>query len=296
MIKKYEMPQFSRNKLKHKVDEKFFDRWIPQMVYLLGFTYADGSIYKTTLAWDLQTRDKELLIKIKKALNCNYPIIERKESVRLRISNQILISGAIRRGLLPKKNLRDELPNMPDIFLRHFVRGYLEGDGWVVVRKGRNEGDIGFASGNKEFLEFLCRTIKNKLLVQGRVRIRKKITLRNVLSTTYNLEYFSSNAFKIAEWVYKDISEDDLFLNRKYNKYLEMKKLYDYLNSGTKEVRIVQRKFGRSIKSILKDLYVKQKLDARRIAEILGVHSSSIYRWLAQTGVRYPERRIIRYG
>src|SRR5258708_5369172 len=252
------MPKFSRGKLKYKVNEKFFDKWSPQMAYLLGFTYADGNIYKTSLSWDLQMRDEELLVKIKKALDCDYPIIKRKDSVRLRISNQILIGGAIKRGLLPKKNLRNELPNMPNKFLRHFVRGYLEGDGWVVVRKDRNEGDIGFVSGNKEFLDFLCRTINSKFLVKGRVRTKVKTTAKNVLSTTYHLEYFSSTAFKIAEWVYKNISKDDLFLDRKYNKYLEMKKLYDFLNSGTKEVRLVQRRFGRSMESILKDLYLRQ--------------------------------------
>src|SRR5260221_9432937 len=176
------MPKFSRGKLKYKVNEKFFDKWTSQMAYLLGFTYVDGNIYKTSLGWDIQTRDRELLLKFKRALNCDYPITNRKNSVRLRISNQILVAGAIKRGLLPKKNLRDLLPDMPDIYLRYFVRGYLEGDGWVVVRKDRNEGNIGFVSGNKEFLEYLCRTINNKLLVQGRVRIKTKITPRNVFS------------------------------------------------------------------------------------------------------------------
>src|SRR5260221_10322422 len=269
MTKREELVKFSRNKLKYRVNEKFFDKWTPQMAYLLGFTYADGNIYKTSLAWDLQTRDKELLIKFKKALECDYPIADRKKSVRLRISNQILITGAIKRGLLPKKNLRDELPNMPDKFFRHFVRGYLEGDGWVVVRKNRNEGDIGFVSGNKEFIEFLCRTINNKFLMQGRVRKKTKMTPKKFLSTTFLLEYYSSNAFKIATWTYKDIRENDLFLERKYKKYLEMKELYDFLNSGTREIRIVQRKFGRSIKDILSDLYLKQNLDAIRIADVL---------------------------
>jgi hypothetical protein len=286
MTKREESSKFYRNKLKYKVDEKFFDKWTSQMAYLLGFTYADGNIYKTSLAWDIQTRDVDLLLKIKKALATDYPIYNRKNSVRLRINNQILVNGAIKRGLLPKKNLRHKLPEMPNKFLRHFIRGYLEGDGWVVLRTGRNEGDIGFVSGNREFIEYLCRTINYKLKVSGAVREKVKVTPKGVVSKTYLLEYYSANAFKIANWVYTGIRENDLFLDRKHGKYLEMKKLYDYLNSGTKKVRVVQRRFDRSIKEILEDLSLEQKLDSVMIAEILGVHHSSIYRWLAQTGVK----------
>ena len=53
---------FNRNRLKYSVNEKFFDKWTSQMAYILGFTFADGNIYKTSLAWDIQKRDLNLLI------------------------------------------------------------------------------------------------------------------------------------------------------------------------------------------------------------------------------------------
>ena len=56
---------FTRNKLKYSVDESFFDKWTRQMAYILGFTFADGNIHHTSLSWDLQKRDKEILVKIK---------------------------------------------------------------------------------------------------------------------------------------------------------------------------------------------------------------------------------------
>ena len=59
---------FARNKLKYKVKEDFFESWNRQMAYVLGFTFADGNIYKNVLSWDLQKRDKSVLIKIKRVM------------------------------------------------------------------------------------------------------------------------------------------------------------------------------------------------------------------------------------
>src|SRR3989344_3320398 len=220
--------KFTRGRLKYSVDESFFDVWTSEMAYLLGFTYADGNIYITSLSWDLQKRDLDILEKIKNILNCTYPItFHRGKSYRLRISNQMLINGAIRRGLLPKKNLRKVLPEIPKHLMRHFVRGYLEGDGWVVLRTGRNELDIGFTGASKEFLEDLNDIIsRENNITPGKVREKNKITPRGIKSVTYLLEYYSSRAYKISQWLYDNLSETDLYLNRKYMKYLDAKKLY----------------------------------------------------------------------
>ena len=71
------------------------------MVYILGFTYADGNIYRTSFELGCPKRDIDILEKINKAMHSTYEIKEqRKSSYRLRVNNQILISGAIKHGLL----------------------------------------------------------------------------------------------------------------------------------------------------------------------------------------------------
>ncbi len=284
---------FSRNKLKYIVNEQFFDTWSPQMAYILGFTFADGNIYRTSLSWDIQRRDLNILKKINKALESTYKIkLQRRKSYRLRMNNRILIGGAVKMGLLPKKNIRDTLPTVPSELLRHFVRGYLDGDGWIVVRRNRNEIDLGFCSGNKEFLNDLCLTIAKSLNIKlANVRKRLKLTPKKIISTTYMVEYYSANAFKIAQWLYKDLQTNDLFMERKYRTYLQANKLNNYLQSGTKIVRVVQRKIGKPIKEILEDLHLDKKYDGVKIARILKIHSSSVYRWLARTGIKYPIKR-----
>ena len=123
------------------------------MVYILGFTYADGNIYRTSLSWDVQKKE------------------QRKSSYRLRVNNQILISGAIKHGLLSKKNIRNEIPMIPRGLIKHFIRGYLDGDGWVVIRREKKEIDVGFASGNEAFLKDLNKVINDILNISGLISI-----------------------------------------------------------------------------------------------------------------------------
>lgn len=290
------MPIYNRKLLKYSIDEGYFKKWSRQMAYVLGFSYADGCIYKTSLSWDIQKRDLNLLEKINRTIVSNYPISVRKNSYRLRISNQIFINHAIKRGLLPKKNIRKTLPKIPKYLIRHFVRGYLDGDGWIVIRKDHNEVDVGFANGKSDFLESLERVFNNYLnITSGKVRKKIKITPKGFRAITYQLEYYSSNAVKVADWIYDNLTNKDLYLNRKYEKYLEAMNLNNFLTSGTKKVRIIQKDFGKPIKKILRELFNKQKLNGVQIAEILGVHSSSVYRWLAKNGVKYPMRRVKKF-
>lgn len=285
--------KFRRGCLKYSVDENFFKVWSRKMAYILGFTYADGNIHRTSLSWDIQKRDVDILGKINKALHSTYKIKEqRKSSYRLRINNQILIGGAIKHGLLSKKNIRNEIPKIPKGLIRHFVRGYLDGDGWVVIRDGKREIDVGFASGNEAFLKDLNKVIKDVLSISaGKVRAKHKITPRGIHATVYQLEFYTANAVKILKWLYGDFCENDIYLERKHDKYLEAMQISDFLESGTRKVRVIQRDFGRSMKELLDELFNRRRLNGVQIAEVMDVHCSSVYRWLSKTGIKYPVRR-----
>jgi len=286
---------FSRNKLKYSVNEKFFSKWDSQVAYLLGFTYADGNLYKTSLSWDIQVGDIEFLKRVRKVLKCTYPVALAHNglSCRLRINNQVFINRMIKLGLFPKKLFRYHIPKIPSNFIRHFIRGYLDGDGWIIIRKNRNEIDLGFAGATKEFLESINELVIQSLNINvGKVRMKNKVTLKNIKSVTYQLEYYSSNAFKIANWIYQDLDEIDLFLKRKYKTYLQAQKLHQFLSSGIGKTRAIQRSRGESIEQTLRSLFVDEKLNGVEIAKILNVHSSWVYRWLARVGIKYPIKRI----
>lgn len=277
---------FNRKLLKYSVKEDFFKKWSSQMAYVLGFTFADGNIHRTSLSWDIQKRDLDILRKLNNVFQSTYPIKERGEtSYRLRINNQKLIEGAIKKGLLPKKSLRVVFPEVPETLTRHFVRGYLDGDGWITNRSGRNEVDLGFVCGNKEFLSTLLNIFEKTLKVTGRVRTKIKITPKGFKSTTYLLEYYSSSAVEIADWLYKDMKAEDLYLERKHHKYLDAKIIYNKIFEKMKTKKQIQREFRKPMADILLHLHAKQHLNGMQISKVLGTSKSSVYRWLESTGV-----------
>lgn len=279
--------KFRRGSLKYSVNENFFKVWSKKMAYILGFTFADGNIYKTSLGWDIQKRDIDLLQKINKAIESNYPISQRRNSYRLRISNHVFVKGAIDKGLLPKKYMRKIFPRIPKHLIRHFIRGYLDGDGWIVHRTGRNEIDLGFVCGNRYFLEDIEKELEISIGVVSRVRGKTKITPRGIRSLTYHLEYYSSNAVEVAKWLYGNLSKDDIFLKRKYLKCIEAKRIYKLVWSRFRSKRLLQKEYKKPLKDILLNLYFKKHLNGMQISKVLRTSKSSVYRWLELTGVKY---------
>ncbi|MBU3957228.1 hypothetical protein KKI19_03095 [Patescibacteria group bacterium] len=261
------------------------------MAYILGFTFADGNVYKTTLAWDLK-KDKELLEKINRAMNSNYPILERKASFRLRISNPIIIENLRKLGVYPNKSKEMLFPRVPPDFFSHFTRGFFDGDGWIYIRECRNEISIGFSSGSKHFLEKLILNLQKLTKIRlNNPRERRRITPKGKEIVKYQADYFCGRAYDILQFLYADLNKNDLRLKRKYDKYLRAKEFYEFISSGGRKYRVIQRDMGLPMKQMLSKMMFEEKLNGVQIAERLEVHSSSIYRWLEKTGVRIPASR-----
>ena len=52
----------------YEINENFFKTWNSKMAYILGFSCADGNVYKKTLAWDLSNKDDSNLSLLKSSL------------------------------------------------------------------------------------------------------------------------------------------------------------------------------------------------------------------------------------
>jgi len=255
------------------------------MAYILGFTYADGNIYQSTLSWDLKN-DYELLVKINKALKSNYPILKRKASYRLRISNPIIIKDLGKLGVLPKKSKILKFPKVSNKFLHHFIRGYFDGDGWIYIRKSKNEISVGFSSGSYQFLKILTQFLHKELnLSTNNLRLRNKITKKGKTAITYQVDYSWGNAYKILKYMYFLLNKNDIYMERKYELFQQAVQLYKWVKSGGRKWRSLEDKFKKPMREILLGFWEKG-YNGPQIGEILSVHSSSIYRWLIKTNVR----------
>ena len=172
--------------MRYQVNEKFFYKWNSRTAYLLGFIYADGTIYPSARGkyFAVTNTDKILILITKRLLQSTHPITHRlgianrKDRFILRIGNKNLYDSLVARGLYPSKSLTIRMPSIPQRVLGHFVRGYFDGDGCVSLY--RTKGARGklivrklsviFTSGSKAFLEDLLRTLQQELpLRQTRV-------------------------------------------------------------------------------------------------------------------------------
>lgn len=211
-----------------------------EKAYWLGFIFADGYIYSSPLKqnkdridynFELCTsgKDKEHIDKFAKFISYNKELKITKADknghtrCRLCLSSKHLWETLNNLGCTPNKSLTLKFPDKnifkDQKFILDFIRGYLDGDGWITyTNKEHNKMCFGLL-GTTEFLTEVQSILKiNYVLQQNHSDnyITKKLVVNNLQG--YNILkklYYSSN----------------IYLNRKYEKYLEYCRLFEESNS-----------------------------------------------------------------
>lgn len=204
---------------KHTVDESFFDKFEEKSAYLFGFICADGNIawnpkkgYQT-LTITSSEKDWKHIEKMRKLLKSTKPLLysPKTRSYRLIVNNKYLIKKLMKLGVKPRKTLTIEFPKkIEEKYLKHFVRGIIDGDGNVryVDRKRSPYFEITIASGSTNFCIGLVKAIERMIKVKANIRKAGK--------NTYVIQYSCSRGEKLAEFIYDNAT---IFLERKYVEY-----------------------------------------------------------------------------
>jgi intein/homing endonuclease len=214
----------------YEVDEFFFEKEIEESFYWAGFIAADGCIvsnknYKSKiLELELCEKDLQHLLLFKSDIKSGHPIKEKmtknshkninwndKISYRIRIGNYNLCSSLMKYNIVSKKT---KIYNMPDWLIshslvRHFVRGYFDGDGCISKHSAPNRKDdykLAIA-GNKDFLNNVANIICKNVNIPNR---------SIGFNGNMNVLCYSGNLLvqKIGLYLYDDAS---IFLKRKYD-------------------------------------------------------------------------------
>ena len=124
-------------------------------------------------------------------------------------------------GVTPNKSKTVEFPSgLPDECLRHFVRGYFDGDGCVCFRKMKGKIKelivkkltIIFTCGNKSFLEELSYKL-DKIIGIGEKRIHES-------KRAYQLHYSTSDTIKLFKFLYQHVTQH-VYLKRKFDVFAQ---------------------------------------------------------------------------
>lgn len=228
---------------KYHVNKDFFKKIdTKEKAYILGLLYADGNVHGKGITLCLQERDRHILKSISKILDFNgklHFLPKRKKhhqnQYRLFLYNQDIANDLIKLGCVPAKSLILKFPTPKQVsnkFIRHFIRGYFDGDGCIYVnfknfykRTRYNtslKATISMVS-TFSFLRKLKKVCKNKLGINFSLTRKIKTDKRypNNKITSEIVLTRRESVVKFCEWIYKD---SDLFLARKHKKYKDFVK------------------------------------------------------------------------
>lgn len=200
------------------LDEHIFDVIdTEEKAYWLGFLYADGGITKTNkrsrLELTLKESDYNHIEKFKRFLKSTNKIQYKQcklgNAYRLVVSSVILVDALIEKGCTPRKSLTLTFPKegiIPNELIRHFMRGYFEGDGWLGFNTEHNHHRCNIV-GTKDFIIGFCNIIdifNPNISAKGRA---------------FQYEFRRSEVRKLLKFMYEDCT---IYLDRKYSRYLEI--------------------------------------------------------------------------
>lgn len=212
--------------IRRHCNEDFFKQWSPDMAYILGFLFADGTIThnKTGGAYVvLQIADKALLEVIRATLASNHKISRRVHKngtstfYRLQIGSRSLVDDLTTLGVCPQKTKHMLPTRVPSAYFGDFVRGYFDGDGnvWTGhIHTNRSKPLFVIQSGFTSCSEIFLRSIEARLRSQNIVGSLYNRPKQNV----FRLQYSVKSSILLYRLMYEGMS-GRLFLNRKKSRF-----------------------------------------------------------------------------
>ena len=195
-----------------------------EKAYWLGFLYADGCVHsaENKIELGLAEKDCKHIEKFKNFMNINNKICYRGDTKSYRISfrSASCKEDLIDKGCVPKKSLILIFPNedqVPNSLIKHFIRGYFDGDGWFTnTPKCFQAGIIGTEIFIKGFLEKTESIITNSNKI---FNVHREGGAKSYAFSSFN------DVYNFLNWIYKDAT---VYLDRKYAHYI------DFINNGSK--------------------------------------------------------------
>ena len=125
------------------------------------------------------------------------------------LTSQKTVDDLKAKGCIEQKTLELRFPNIPQELKRHFIRGYIDGDGSINFSTTKNDKRNYYLGivGTKEFLT----EINNYFGKENKMSTKDNIT--------FQINYSGNKQIKkFLDHLYKDAT---IYLDRKYEKYLD---------------------------------------------------------------------------
>lgn len=223
----------------YDVNHNFFEKIDSEMnAYYLGLWFADGNISTKGQTVSIGLVDTEIITRLKTDIEYTGDAYIKKakgnqqEAHILRISSPKMRQDLINLGCIPNKTFELNFPaldKVPEHLVRHFIRGYLDGDGSIHSYNCERWKINGRWTLNFVGTENMMKGIENEIqkqceLISGIYCYKKNKTDDK---NTWLLDIKNYNIIPVLQWLYKDAT---IYLERKYQKYQEL--LESYASKG----------------------------------------------------------------
>ena len=217
---------------KSKLNDDFFTFKLPQYAYTMGYLWADGGISRKGISLSIVKEDGDAISKILDSvgywLKCDNPQ-KVGRTQRLFIISSITLAQKMQKldfGLKSTISPNKIISLIPDDNIKYFLRGFVDGDGCWYINKKKNKV---FTLSGSDIQDWSW--VYNIFQRLGIKNYKYKISTdnRNYSWSVISL-YSYQEIYKLGEYIYSDNTE--IGLQRKYQKYLEIKN--NYISSITK--------------------------------------------------------------
>lgn len=228
-------------KYPYTCDYHYFDEIdTEEKAYWLGFLTADGWISRNeennagAIGIELQYGDINHLKKFNKSIGGNYQITDRWRPCSLSESNKehhtcvirifsiTMYESLVKKGFTNNKTYNFKIPYIKPDLIRHYMRGYFDGDGCFTFTN--KSFHINFITASEALRNDLIEILKKK----------KYSPIEETYVDDFNTTMYKVHLYKNLErldflaWIYENCS---IYLDRKYKKYLKVKECYNNTES-----------------------------------------------------------------
>jgi predicted transcriptional regulator len=225
-------------KYPYMCDYHYFDDIdMEEKAYWLGFLTADGWINKNdknnagVTGVELQYGDINHLKKFNKSIGGNYQITDRWKSCAIsskdkekkyhlcciRIFSLTMYNSLVNQGFTKDKSYDYHIPYLRADLIKHYIRGYFDGDGCLCFTN--KSFCINFTTAS----QMLNNDVANILKSKG-FNFSESSYISEFGTVIYRIDINKQqDKINFLDWIYKDAN---IYLDRKYKKYLKVKNKY----------------------------------------------------------------------
>lgn len=274
-------------KIRYVCDDYFFDKQFEESYYWAGMMAADGNVSKQNdISLALAYKDIKHIEKFKTALKSDSPIsvggynktiidgheVGATAYARFRIRSHVMADNLKTNfNIVPVKTKIYSIPAdvLKSPLVKHFIRGYFDGDGWYSKT---------YINGSGERLSLgLCGTLETMLSIRdifsaNNFGIGSLYKQKNIYKLTYSSQH---SVFLISQYMYKNAI---CYLDRK-----------EFIASTAKYYDDKTCILNLNYDDIVNALKTQKTIG--RAAKLLGCSKSGLHKYMNKFGIKAPNAR-----